>query len=112
MAPAVARAQVAKPPPVTAAQRAVLVIMLASCRILRLDISIVITSLPEIRADPGFTTTGLTSVQNIYTLCFGGFLILDPRVGMFWAAAAFISEGCGRSDCPRWWSGWCRCRGG
>ena len=46
-----------------------------------LDASIVITALPEIHTDLGFSPTGLSWVQNAYTLTFGGLLLLGARAG-------------------------------
>ena len=46
-----------------------------------LDASIVITALPEIHTDLGFSSTGLSWVQNAYTLTFGGLLLLGARAG-------------------------------
>src|SRR5213592_706764 len=66
----------------TVAQRApVLAIVLASYLMIVLDISIVITGLPKIRDDLGFSTTSLSWVQNAYTLAFGGLLLLGARAG-------------------------------
>jgi EmrB/QacA subfamily drug resistance transporter len=44
-----------------------------------LDVSIVNVALPSIRADLGFTATGLQWVVNAYTLAFAGFLMLGGR---------------------------------
>jgi MFS family permease len=46
-----------------------------------LDISIVITGLPEIRRDLRFSPAGLSWVQNAYLLAFGGLLLLGARAG-------------------------------
>jgi EmrB/QacA subfamily drug resistance transporter len=46
-----------------------------------LDISIVIAALPAIHEGLGFSTTGLSWVQNAYTLAFGGLLLLGARAG-------------------------------
>jgi len=62
-------------------QHAVLTIVLATYLMLLLDVSIVITGLPQIRADLGFTPVGLSWVQTAYTLAFGGFLMLGARAG-------------------------------
>jgi EmrB/QacA subfamily drug resistance transporter len=59
----------------------VLAIVLVSYLMIVLDISIVITGLPKIRADLGFSRTGLSWVQNAYTLVFGGLLLLGARGG-------------------------------
>ena len=62
-------------------QRAVLVIVLATYLLILLDTSIVITGLPDIREDFGFSAASLSWVQNAYTLFFGGFLMLGARAG-------------------------------
>ena len=46
-----------------------------------LDVSIVITALPKIHHALGFSATGLSWVQNAYTLTFGGLLLLGARAG-------------------------------
>lgn len=62
-------------------QRAVLIVVLASYMMIILDTSIVITGLPDIRDGLGFSPTGLSWVQNAYTLSFGGFMLLGARAG-------------------------------
>lgn len=62
-------------------QSAILAIILVSYLMIILDVSIVITGLPHIRDDLAFTTAELSWVQSIYTLCFGGFLLLGARAG-------------------------------
>jgi EmrB/QacA subfamily drug resistance transporter len=59
----------------------VLVIVLISYLMIVLDISIVITALPRMRQDLGFSPTSLSWVQNAYTLAFGGLLLLGARAG-------------------------------
>jgi EmrB/QacA subfamily drug resistance transporter len=59
----------------------VLVIILISYLMIVLDISIVITALPKIQQDFGFSATDLSWVQNAYTLAFGGLLLLGARAG-------------------------------
>lgn len=59
----------------------ILVIILVSYLMIVLDISIVITALPKMQESLGFTPTGLSWVQNAYTLAFGGFLLLGARAG-------------------------------
>ncbi|WP_454050113.1 MFS transporter [Cellulomonas sp. Marseille-Q8402] len=61
--------------------RAVLAIVLVSYFMIVLDNSIVFTGLPSIRADLGFSTSGLSWVQNAYALVFGGLLLLGARAG-------------------------------
>ncbi|SOC14483.1 MFS transporter [Rhodobacter maris] len=62
-------------------QHAVLIVVLATYMMIILDTSIVITGLPEIRDGLGFSPTGLSWVQNAYTLSFGGFMLLGARAG-------------------------------
>lgn len=60
---------------------AVLTIILVSYLMIILDTSIVITGLPRIRDELGFSSAQLAWVQSIYTLTFGGFLLLGARAG-------------------------------
>lgn len=59
----------------------VLAVVLASYLMIVLDISIVITGLPDIQQGLGFSPVALSWVQNAYLLCFGGFLLLAARAG-------------------------------
>src|SRR2546421_12459760 len=59
----------------------VLALILVSYLMIVLDISIVITALPKIHHGLGFSATGLSWVQNAYTLAFGGLLPLGARAG-------------------------------
>ena len=59
----------------------VLAIILTCQLMIVLDASIVITALPEIHTDLGFSSTGLSWVQNAYALTFGGLLLLGARAG-------------------------------
>ncbi len=59
----------------------VLTIVLVSYFMIVLDNSIVFTGLPQIQARMGLSATGLTWVQNAYTLVFGGLLLLGARLG-------------------------------
>jgi EmrB/QacA subfamily drug resistance transporter len=58
-----------------------LTIILVSYMMTVLDGSIVITALQKIRDDLQFSDTDLSWVQNIYTLSFGGLLLLGARAG-------------------------------
>ncbi len=60
---------------------AILAIVLASYTMIVLDISIVITALPQIHRTLGFSATALSWVQNAYLLAFGGLLLLGARAG-------------------------------
>lgn len=60
---------------------AILAIILVSYLMIILDVSIVITGLPLIQQQLGFTQAELSWVQSIYTLTFGGFLLLGARAG-------------------------------
>jgi EmrB/QacA subfamily drug resistance transporter len=60
---------------------AVLAVVLVSYLMIVLDISIVITALPQLHDDLGFSATGLSWVQNAYLLAFGGLLLLGARAG-------------------------------
>jgi EmrB/QacA subfamily drug resistance transporter len=59
----------------------VLAIILGCYLMVVLDASVVITALPDIRADLGFSAASLSWVQNIYALAFGGLLLLGARMG-------------------------------
>ncbi len=59
----------------------VLAIILGCYMMVVLDASVVITALPHIRADLGFSSASLSWVQNAYTLTFGGLLLLGARAG-------------------------------
>ena len=60
---------------------AILAIILVSYVMIILDTSIVLTGLPAIQHDLGFSDSGLAWVQSAYTLTFGGFLLLSARAG-------------------------------
>ena len=65
----------------TSGQGVLLSIILATYLMIILDVSIVITALPEIHGALHFSSTGLSWVQNAYTLTFGGLLLLGARAG-------------------------------
>ena len=73
--------QVSSAPEQKARPGAVLAIVLTSYLMIVLDISIVITGLPEIRDELGFSAVGLSWIQNAYMLFFGGFLLIAARAG-------------------------------
>jgi MFS family permease len=60
---------------------AILAIILVSYVMIVLDISVVLTGLPKIQRDLGFSEADLAWVQSAYTLTFGGFLLLGARAG-------------------------------
>jgi EmrB/QacA subfamily drug resistance transporter len=59
----------------------VLGIILTTYLMIILDATIVITALPDIHRALHFSSTGLSWVQNAYTLTFGGLLLLGARAG-------------------------------
>lgn len=60
---------------------AILAIILISYVMIVLDISVVLTGLPKIHEQLGFSEAGLAWVQSAYTLTFGGFMLLGARAG-------------------------------
>ena len=64
-----------------APRSSMLAIILGSYLMIVLDISIIINALPRIHHALGFSATGLSWVQNAYTLTFGGLLLLGARAG-------------------------------
>src|SRR5437773_10699476 len=71
---------------------AALAIILVSYFMIVLDISIVITGLPKILESLSFSSTGLSWVQNAYTLTFGGLLLLGARAGdLFGRRRVFVA---------------------
>ncbi len=59
----------------------ILAIILATYLMIILDATVVITALPDIHRALHFSSTGLSWVQNVYTLTFGGLLLLGARAG-------------------------------
>jgi EmrB/QacA subfamily drug resistance transporter len=59
----------------------VLILILTCQLMIILDASVVITALPKIHESLHFSSTGLSWVQNAYTLTFGGLLLLGARAG-------------------------------
>jgi EmrB/QacA subfamily drug resistance transporter len=64
-----------------ASRSPLLAVILGSYLMIVLDVSIVIDALPRIHHALGFSATGLSWVQNAYTLTFGGLLLLGARAG-------------------------------
>lgn len=60
---------------------AILAIILVSYVMIVLDTSVVLTGLPQIHQQLGFSDNELAWVQSAYTLTFGGFLLLAARAG-------------------------------
>jgi MFS family permease len=60
---------------------AILAIILISYFMILLDNSVIFTGLPSIRAGLDLSPTGLSWVQDAYTLVFGGLLLLGARAG-------------------------------
>lgn len=94
----------------------ILAIILISYVMIVLDISIVLTGLPKIHQELGFTDAGLAWVQSAYTLTFGGFLLLGARAGdilgrrrMFMVGMAIFtvaSIAIGASQSSAWMLSW------
>lgn len=74
-------------------QAVALAIIVVSYMMIILDTSIVITGLPYIKADIDLTQIQLSWVQSIYTLFFGGFLLLGARSGDILGARKALSIG-------------------
>ncbi len=60
---------------------AILAIILISYFMILLDNSVIFTGLPSIRTGLDLSPTGLSWVQDAYTLVFGGLLLLGARAG-------------------------------
>jgi EmrB/QacA subfamily drug resistance transporter len=74
---------------------AILSIILVSYVMIVLDISVVLTGLPKIHAELGFSESGLAWVQSAYTLTFGGFLLLGARAGDILGRRRMFATGLG-----------------
>jgi MFS family permease len=61
--------------------RAILAIIIGSYFLILLDNSVIFPGLPTIAADLDLGATGLSWVQDAYTLVFGGLLLLGARLG-------------------------------
>ena len=86
---------------------AVLAVILVSYLMIVLDISIIIAALPKIESALGFSATGLSWVQNAYTLAFGGLLLLGARAGDLFGRRRMFVTGLGLfTACPASRS-WC-----
>jgi EmrB/QacA subfamily drug resistance transporter len=59
----------------------VLGLILSAYLMIVLDLTVIITALPEIRTGLGFSDANLSWVQNAYALTFGGLLLLGARAG-------------------------------
>jgi EmrB/QacA subfamily drug resistance transporter len=68
-------------------------VMILSCQLMfTLDTSVIVTALPKIRETLHFSNSGLSWVQNAYTLAFGGLLLLGARLGdIFGRRRVFLS---------------------
>jgi EmrB/QacA subfamily drug resistance transporter len=66
-------------PPVN--RTAILAIILVSYVMIVLDTSVMLTGLPKIQAELGFSPASLSWVQSAYPLTFGGFLLIGARGG-------------------------------
>ncbi|WP_083217642.1 MFS transporter [Thioclava sp. SK-1] len=76
-------------------RKAVLALIVLSYAMIVLDISIVLTALPRLQADLGFTDAGLSWVSSIYTLFFGGFLLLGGKLGDLFGRRRMYMTGLG-----------------
>lgn len=65
----------------TSQPQRVLVIALLSYLLIVLDVSVVLTGLPDIQEDFDLSSVALSWVQNAYLLAFGGTLLLGARLG-------------------------------
>ncbi|WP_233852960.1 MFS transporter [Paraburkholderia sp. HD33-4] len=74
-------------------QAASLLVIIGSYLMIVLDTSIVIAGLPHIRADLGLTPAQLSSVQSVYTLFFGAFLLFGARCGDLAGARRIMQVG-------------------
>lgn len=68
-------------PPAKVRSTAILAIILVGYFMIILDNSIIFTGLPSLQSELGLSPTGLSWVQNAYTLVFGGLLLLGARLG-------------------------------
>jgi EmrB/QacA subfamily drug resistance transporter len=59
----------------------ILSVILTTQLMVILDATVVTIAMPQIKDSLGFSTTGLSWVQNAYTLAFGGLLLLGARAG-------------------------------
>jgi EmrB/QacA subfamily drug resistance transporter len=94
----------------------ILAIILISYVMIVLDISVVLTGLPKIHQQLGFSEANLAWVQSAYTLTFGSFLLLGARTGdilgrrrMFIVGLAvftFASLAIGASPSAAWMLSW------
>jgi EmrB/QacA subfamily drug resistance transporter len=73
----------------------ILALILGAYLMIILDTSIVITALPSIHRSLHFSATGLSWVQNAYTLTFGGLLLLGARAGDLLGRRRLFSIGIG-----------------
>lgn len=95
---------------------AILAIILVSYVMIVLDISVVLTGLPNIQHELGFSEPDLAWVQSAYTLTFGGFLLLGARAGdilgrrrmlvVGLAIFTFASLAIGMSESAGWMLAW------
>jgi EmrB/QacA subfamily drug resistance transporter len=66
----------------TAANRSIVLGIILACYLMIIvDISVIITALPDIHRALDFSPTALSWVQNAYALTFGGLLLLGARAG-------------------------------
>lgn len=83
----------ARPTGQSTALGSVLVLLCVAQFMVLLDASIVNVALPSIRADLGFSESGLQWVINAYTLPYAGFLLLGGRVADFFGVKRLFQVG-------------------
>ncbi len=82
-------------PRVRAAPGMVLLLVCLGQFLVLLDVSVVNVALPSIRADLGFTPSGLEWVVNAYTLAFSGFLLFGGRAADIFGRRRLLLLGLG-----------------
>ena len=99
-------------PPRAPDAAAVLGIILACYLMIVLDISVIIAALPKIHRALHFSPTGLSWVQNAYTLTFGGLLLLGARAGDILGRRRMLVDRHRPVHAASWRAGWRRRRPG
>src|SRR3954468_19038983 len=79
--PMLRRADARRPDTPAPGGNLVLGLILAAYLMIVLDVSVIITALPDVHTALHFSSSGLSWVQNAYALTFGGLLLLGARAG-------------------------------